>query len=77
MVKQIKNNKNKYTHTAFMTGCDNRVPDNYREKVLLRETKIMYISNTGRRFKKLDGFEFDRYPLMRLDMKSIVLRKTT
>jgi len=36
----------------YKVGCDARTPKSYKRKVKLRETKTLWVTETGERFKK-------------------------
>lgn len=61
-----------FTHTAYEVGVDARTPKNYRRKVLLRETKTMWISKDGRRYmKQRDGCVAGDWPMLMLDLETL------
>ena len=61
-----------FTHTAYEVGVDARTTKNYRRKVLLRETKTMWISKDGRRYmKRRDGYTAGDWPMFKLDIETI------
>jgi hypothetical protein len=62
----------KMTHTGILYGCDARTPDNFRQEVKLRETKLYWITESGRKYSKKDGIGVgSSFPLYRLDVKTI------
>jgi len=62
----------KFTHTAYEVGVDARTPNNYRRKVILRETKTMWISKDGRRYmKRRDGRVAGAWPMLMLDLETL------
>jgi len=44
--------KNDFIYEGYIVGRDNRVSKSYREKVKLRETKTMWITEKGTKFSK-------------------------
>jgi len=61
-----------WTHEGYEEGCDARVPSAYRRKVMLRETKTMWISKDGRRFsKKHFGAVPGAWPMYRLNLSTV------
>jgi hypothetical protein len=61
-----------FTHTAYEVGVDARTTKNYRRKVLLRETKTMWISKDGRRYlKRSGGYTAGDWPMFKLDIETI------
>lgn len=61
----------KLTHIGVVKGSDVRVPDNYQRKVLLRETKLFWITKSGTKFKKHNGMGLGDWPMYYLDLDSI------
>ncbi len=62
-----------FTHTAYEVGVDARTPKNYRRKVLLCETKTMWISKDGRRYmKRSGGYTAGDLPMFKLDIETII-----
>jgi hypothetical protein len=41
-----------YTHYGYMVGCDARTPAKFKKRVNLRETKTMWITESGTKFSK-------------------------
>lgn len=64
-------NKTEFTHKAFQVWCYGGTDTSYKEEILLRETKKLFISNDGRRFRKINGYQPGKWPIFRLDMSSI------
>ena len=60
-----------FTHEGYVIGCDARTPDNYRKKVRLRETKTLWVTESGVRFRKPHGRVSGDFPLYRVDIDSI------
>lgn len=64
--------KKKFTHTGTMTGCDARVSKDFGENVILRETKLYWITPNGTKFsKKHYGNEGGDWPMYSVDLDSI------
>jgi len=63
----------KFTHEGFIVGVDARTPNGYKSKVLLRETKTMWITSRGHRFSKRSGWAVGSqvWPMYSLDLDSI------
>lgn len=62
---------NKMTHTGIMRGCDARTPDNFKRKVMLRETKMYWMDQYNTRYRKTDGRTRGDWPMYRLDLDSV------
>ena len=63
-----------FTHEGYIIGCDMRTDRNYRRKVKLRETKTMFVSETGERFCKKYGLRGPGdFPKYRLESQPILL----
>ena len=68
--------KHKMTHKGDLVGCDARTPLDYRETIELRETANYWMAQNGRwwtKYRKRDGYKTgeDKWPMFRLDLKSI------
>ena len=63
--------KHKFTHTGFIVGCDNRISENYRKKIKLRETEKFWISEYGVKYRKTSLRGIGDWPLYRLEEGSI------
>jgi hypothetical protein len=63
--------KNKFTHTGILRGYDARTPDNYRRKMLLRETKNFWVTQFGAKYRKDTGRGMGDWPMYKLDLKTI------
>ena len=59
--------------TGRVIGCDARTPKGYFYKVILRETKTLYITETGSKYSKHSGYPVPKqsWPMHRLDLSSI------
>ena len=44
--------KNQFVYEGYIIRYDARTPKNYKRKVKLRETKTMWITESGERFSK-------------------------
>ena len=62
----------KFTHEAYMLTINSWGDITHRDKILLRETKTMFVSRQGKRFRKPCGYVFGRRLNLRLEMASIV-----
>jgi len=61
-----------FTHEGYVVGCDARTPEGYRRKVSLRETKTLWISKDGERYRKNRGGRVaGDWPMFRLDLDTI------
>ena len=61
-----------FTHEGYEFGFDARMPDNYKRKVILRETKTLWISKCGKRYsKKRNGRVSGVWPLVYLELSTI------
>ena len=63
--------KTRFTHEAFEIGTDCRINSSYRKRVLLRETKKLFVGGNGRRYHKVSGYVVGKWPIVQLDMTSI------
>jgi hypothetical protein len=62
----------RFTHTGVVVGVDARVRRDFRRKVLLRETKTLWVSSGGSRYRKFaDGRTSEDWPMYMLDLGSI------
>jgi hypothetical protein len=60
------------THTGRMVGCDARTPVGYNVSQKLRETKLHWITESNRKFRKTDGLSLSKWPLYKLLLGTIV-----
>ena len=64
--------KTKTTHIGVLRGCDARTPRNYRQTVRLRETKLYWVDQWGRKYsKKWNGSGAGEWPMYRLMLDTI------
>ena len=61
----------KITHEGLYRGCDARTPSNKSWYVQLRETKLYWVSKSGKKFKKTTGRCPGEWPLHRLDLDTV------
>lgn len=62
-----------WTHEGYEVGADSRTTANYRRKVILRETKTLWISADGRKYsKKHEGLVPGQWPMYQLDLATVV-----
>jgi hypothetical protein len=60
------------THVGLMRYCDSRSPHGYTQRVLLRETKLYWITSGGTKFRKEDGVLAGKTcPMYDLDLSTI------
>lgn len=57
--------KDKFTHQGVLIGANACIPDNYRRKVLLRETKNFFVTKHGTKYHK-DGQGVGDWPKFHL-----------
>ena len=69
-----KEKEMKFTHTAYLVGCDSRTPEGYKRLLNLRATKTLWISKDGGKYKKTNGYPSPRanWPMYRLDLDTLL-----
>lgn len=65
-----------YSFIGYIVGRDARVSDDYRRKVKLRETKTLYVSESGRRFKKSNLAAPGLWPMYQLESEPVRIPTT-
>ena len=61
-----------FEYEGYEYGVDNRTMPNYKRKVMLRETKTMWISKCGRRYSKKNGGRvLGSWPMYYLDLNTV------
>ena len=63
--------KPKITHKGIVEGCDARTSDDYKAKILLRETKLFWITQYFVKYRKTTSRSLSPWPLYRLNLDSI------
>ena len=68
----MKRTRHSMTHEGIVRGNDSRTPRDFQKRVLLRETKTLWVSEAGTKYRKKGGHMTNGdWPLLHLDLSTV------